>query len=328
MSKDKKDRTSRRKFLKNLTLATAAGVTLPVREAPARAKSATLPRRTLGGTGAQVSVLAFGSGSRFLMYEEEDQALEALTLALDGGINYIDTAVSYGNGKSESRIGQLMPTRRKEIFLATKIQDRTRDGFRRDLEASLKRLRVDQLDLLHIHSLGREDDLRKVEAPDGVLQELYRAREQKLTRFIGITSHTDGPTLARALERHDFDCTQMALNPSLFNGFEEHALPVARKKNLGIIAMKVTAQGKLLGEGPGLTDVESLFRYDLSLPVATVSFGMPKIEFIRHNLKVARNFNPLTEAEAQGLQVKLAPSRRAMEEYWAHHVDGVAPLHA
>ncbi|MCZ6904148.1 MAG: aldo/keto reductase, partial [Acidobacteria bacterium] len=119
-------------------MATAAGVTLPGREAVAQQKFATLPRRTLGETGEEVSVLAFGSGSRFMMYEEDDVALEALSLALDGGINYIDTAVSYGEGKSESRIGQLMPTRRKEIFLATKIQDRTRDGFRRDLEASLK----------------------------------------------------------------------------------------------------------------------------------------------------------------------------------------------
>ncbi|MEE8257579.1 MAG: aldo/keto reductase, partial [Acidobacteriota bacterium] len=247
--------------------------------------------------------------------------------ALDGGINYIDTAVSYGEGRSESRIGQLMPTRRKEIFLATKIQDRTRDGFRRDLEASLKRLRVDQLDLLHIHSLGHDDDLRKIEAPDGALEGLYWAREQKLTRYIGITSHTDGKTLARALERHEFDCTQMALNPSLFNGFEEHALPVARKRNLGIIAMKVTAQEKLLGQGPGLADVDSLLRYDLSLPVATVSIGMPKMEFIRHNLEVARSFQPIGATEAQALREKLAPSRPALEGFWAHHVDGGGPLH-
>lgn len=327
MSKSKKSHTTRRKFLKDLTLATAAGVTLPGREAAAQQKSATLLRRTLGGTGEEVSVLAFGSGSRFMMYEKDDVALEALSLALDGGINYIDTAVSYGEGRSESRIGQLMPTRRKEIFLATKIQDRTRDGFRRDLEASLKRLRVDQLDLLHIHSLGHDDDLRKIEAPGGALEGLYWAREQKLTRYIGITSHTDGKTLARALERHEFDCTQMALNPSLFNGFEEHALPVARKRNLGIIAMKVTAQEKLLGQGPGLADVDSLLRYDLSLPVATVSIGMPKMEFIRHNLEVARSFQPIGATEAQALREKLAPSRPALEGFWAHHVEGGGPLH-
>ncbi len=77
-----------------------------------------------------------------------------------------------------------------------------------------------------------------------------------------------------------------------------------------------------------MTDGEPLFRYELSLPFGKVSFGMPKIEFIRHNLKVARNFNPLTEAEAQGLRAKLAPSRRAMEEYWAHHVESGDPLHA
>src|SRR5579863_2648792 len=75
--------------------------------------AATLPTRTLGKTGIEVSILGFGSGSRFTMYEDQDKALEALSRALDLGINYIDTAHSYGDGKSEERIGRLMPERRK-----------------------------------------------------------------------------------------------------------------------------------------------------------------------------------------------------------------------
>ena len=83
------------------------------------------------------------------------------------------------------------------------------------LEGSLKRLHVDQIDLIHIHSLTNEDDLAKIEAKGGVLDTLHKLKDQKMTRFIGITSHTDPTVLAKALERHDFDCTQMALNAAL-----------------------------------------------------------------------------------------------------------------
>jgi uncharacterized protein len=90
-----------------------------------------------------------------------------------------------------------MATRRREVWLATKIPDRKRDDFLRRLEGSLKRLQVDQVDLVHIHSLGHADDLRKIEAPDGALKGLLEAREQKMARFIGMTSHTNGEVMAR-----------------------------------------------------------------------------------------------------------------------------------
>ena len=101
----------------------------------------------------EVSILAFGSGSRFLMYQEEDQALQALNRAIDLGITYIDTAHSYGNGKSEERIGKIMPARRKEVTLATKLSARKADDAKRQIELSLKRLQTDHLDVLHIHAL-------------------------------------------------------------------------------------------------------------------------------------------------------------------------------
>src|SRR5947209_4821655 len=106
-----------------------------------------LPTRTLGKTGIEVSILGFGSGSRFLMYQDEDKALEALSHALDLGITYIDTAHAYGNGKSEERIGRLMPARRKDIVLATKLPGRKADEAKRQLELSLKRLQTDRLDV-------------------------------------------------------------------------------------------------------------------------------------------------------------------------------------
>ena len=139
MSKDE----SRREFLERLTTTTAVGAGMTIFSNPGTAAPAgpeTLPKRTLGRTGAQVSILAFGCGSRFLMYEDEDEALSVLNRAVDLGITYLDSAYSYGDGKSETRVGRFLATRRREVWIATKIPDRTRDDFMRRLEGSLKRL--------------------------------------------------------------------------------------------------------------------------------------------------------------------------------------------
>jgi aryl-alcohol dehydrogenase-like predicted oxidoreductase len=314
---------SRRKFLESVALGSAAGVSLPLLGtlAPA-AENAALPRRVLGRTGVSITLLAFGCGSRFLMYQEEDAALAALQRAFDMGIRYFDSAYAYGDGKSETRVGKLMATRRKEVFLATKIPDRTRDDFLRRLDGSLKRLQTDHVDLLHIHSLGRADDLAKLEAPDGALKGLLEAREQKMARFIGITSHTDGAVLAQAIERHDLDCTQMALNAARNGQFEELALPAARKKNLGVIAMKVCGREFLLGQEPGKADFDSLLRYSMGLPVAAAVVGMPHLEFIDHNTELARAFVPLGSEEIERLRERVAPLRAPLEKYLIGHLDG------
>src|SRR4051794_1674994 len=200
---------SRRQFLEAAAAGAVAAPSLGAGDAPK------VPTRPLGKTGIEVSILAFGSGSRFLMYQDEDQALEALNRAIDLGITYIDTAHSYGNGQSEERIGRLMATRRQDVTLATKLSARTADDARRQIELSLKRLRTDHLDVLHIHALAGPVDLAAIEAPDGVLKAVYEARAQKVARAIGITCHADPAALKTALKRHDFDCTQMALNAAL-----------------------------------------------------------------------------------------------------------------
>jgi predicted aldo/keto reductase-like oxidoreductase len=317
---------SRRKFLERIGLGTAAGASLSLLKDVAAADqppaASVLPSRTLGRTGAKVSILAFGCGSRFLMYEEEDKALAALNRAIDHGITYLDTAYAYGDGKSESRVGQVMATRRKEVWLATKIPDRSRDEFLRRLEASLKRLRVDHVDLVHMHSLGQADDLAKIEAPNGAMKGALEAREQKMTRFIGITSHTNGEVMAQAIRHNDLDCVQMALNASRNGRFEELALPEAKKKNLGIIAMKVTGQEYLLGSGSGKTDMKSLLRYSMSLPVTTAVVGMPHLDMLDHNVEVALSFAPLRDEEMEQLRRQLTPARDGLEKRLVGHWDG------
>jgi hypothetical protein len=276
----------------------------------------------LGQTGAKVSILAFGCGSRFLMYQDEDKALAVLNHAIDLGIDYLDTAYAYGDGKSETRVGKVMATRRQEVWLATKIPDRTRDAFRQRLDGCLKRLQTDHVDLLHLHSLGKPEDLAKIEAPDGALKGLLEAKEQKMARFIGMTSHTDGPTMAQAIERHPLDCVQMALNPSGNGGFEKTALVAANKKGLGVIAMKVFGQDNLIGQEPGKSDPTSLLRFALSLPVSTAVSGMPQVEMLEHNVALGRAFTPYSAGEMERLRQELAISRSMLENKLVGHVDG------
>jgi len=319
---------SRREFIH---AAAGAAVVAPSLGAGTVAK---LPTRTLGRTGIEVSILGFGSGSRFLMYEREDKALEALSRALDLGITYIDTAHSYGDGKSEERVGKLMPARRQQVTLATKLSARTADDARRQIELSLKRLRTDRLDVLHIHALSGPEDLAAIEAPDGVLKALYEARDQKVARAIGITCHAAPNALKTALERHDFDCTQMALNAARARmaegrggmkatlmpegGFEELALPVAVRKGMGVIAMKVFGQDQITAAAP----IDKLLAYALSLPVSLASLGMPKPEFIEGNIQLARNFTPMPEAERKRLSESIAAERKvALADFFRHHVD-------
>jgi len=316
---------SRRDFLGSAAAGAIATATL--NSTPSPAPIAPLPTRVLGRIGARVSILAFGSGSRFLMYDKE-AGIAALNHALNLGITYVDTAYSYGDGESESRVGEVMKTRRNHVWLATKVQVRDGDGAMRIIEGSLKRLQTDHLDLIHCHSLGGADDLAKIEAPDGVLKRLYQLRDQKVTRAIGITSHTDPAVLRTALERNDFDCTQMALNAAR-NGmaqperdphgsFETLALPMARQKNMGVIAMKVFAQERLIGKAP----VDKLVRYSMSLPVTAVVIGMPKVEYIEHNIALARAFTPMPTDEMKSMAEELAGAYKAsLDRYFANHLD-------
>jgi len=320
-----KDAVSRREFLEKSGLAVgavAAMPALPSRAATDATVTTKLPHRTLGRTGVKVSILAMGCGSRYLMYPE-DQASAVLERVVASGIDYLDTAVSYGDGESETRLGRFLATRRKDVFLATKIpgRSRTRDAALKEVEASLKRLQTDHLDLLHLHSLGDEADLAKIEAPDGAIKALYELREQKVTRFIGMTSHTDGAVMTKAIEHNDLDCVQMAMNPARAARFEELALPAANKKNLGVILMKVTGQDKLMVDGGA--DTASLLRYAWSLPISTAVCGMPKLEFLEANVATAKAYaSPLPPAEMEKLRQQLAGRKVVLERFFAHHQDG------
>ncbi len=281
-----------------------------------------MPSRILGRTGTRVSILTYGCGSSFSEYGTFEEALATLTRALDLGITYVDTAVSYGDGQSEKIVGELMKTRRHEVWLATKIRKRGRDQIMRLFEESLKRLQTDHVDLLHVHDLQGPDDLAAVEARNGALETVYEIRKQKMARFIGITSHKDPAVLKTALERHDFDCTQMSINPALKgsrgdSSFESLALPVAVRKKMGVIAMKVFAQARY--KAPP----EQLLRYALSLPVSSATVGMPTLEVLEEDTRLAKAFRPMSETEKKTLANDLSATHKAsLDLFFRHHVDG------
>lgn len=294
-----------------------------------------MPMRTLGKTGEKVSLLAFGAGSRWLAYKDPEKALPALDRALKAGVNYVDSAAGYGDGQSESWVGEYLKTNKKSFFLVTKLGGtRTYDDTMRIFERSLKNFGLSQVDLVHMHALGNEDDVAKIFAKGGQLEAMYKLRDQKMARFIGVTCHQNPQALATVLERADLDSTQMALNIAQMgnaapsdkpgqgmtgaSGFEAIAMPIALRKKMGLTAMKVFAQEKLLGKAAP----EMLLRYAMTLPVSAAVVGMPELAHIDFNLKTAKAFKPLTSEEMKSLPGGVTTQMRAaIDHFFSDHVD-------
>lgn len=169
--------------------------------------------------------------------------------------------------------------------------------------------------------------------PNGVIAAIQQLKQQKITRFIGITGHNDGAAMADALRRHDFDTVLMALNAAQsanpvaqrkmepIPAFENTALPVAMQKNMGILSMKVMGQGMLVGAGAGRASAAELLQFNLSQPVASVIIGCEQLAPLEQNVKAAMTFTPISENGKQRLQDKVAPSRSAWQNFLRTHED-------
>ena len=330
-----KSRWSRRDFLKSTAAFMALGTAQ--RALGAQSHPTSLPRRRLGKTGEMVSVVGFGSGSRFCSIQDEDAALALLERAFELGVNYFDTAASYTRKGlerlSEKRLGEFSKGRRKELFLATKFDPRDRDGALRSVERSLQLLQTDHLDLIQIHSLSDLDDLNRMGGANGAVAAVRQLKDQKVARFVGITGHNDGGAMAEALRRYEFDTVLMALNAAQsanpvaarrmepIPAFEQSALPLALEKQMGVISMKVMGQGMLVGDGAGRASSSDLLRFNLSQPVACVVIGMEKKGPLEENVQVARSFTPMNESGKQKLREKVAPSRSAWQRFLQSHDD-------
>ncbi len=265
-----------------------------------------MPLRELGKTGSMVSILGLGGSFLVSAADRPEEAEEIVHRALDLGINYIDTAPSYE--KSEENIGRVMGDRRKEAFLASKTLDRTYNGTMRLFEQSLQRLQTDHLDLLQIHGLHSEEDLSQIMAEGGALEALEKLKREGLIRFTGVTGHRDPAVLLEAIEKYDFDCVLLALNPAdrYYQPLQEAVLPRAREKNMGIIAMKVAAYGRIFKDN-GLDSMERALSYALSFPVSTAVVGMATLDELAENARLAREFAQLTPEELHHLEVLVEP---------------------
>lgn len=262
-----------------------------------------MPLRPLGRTGHQVRIFSLGGQATLEQAGTEEASVAIINRAIDLGVNYIDTAAAYGQGVSETYIGKVMATRRKEVFLATKTNDRTYDGSMRLLERSLKQLQTDHLDLWQNHNVRTQDDLDRMFAKDGAVKAMEKAREEKIVRFLGITGHKDPFVLRKAIEQYPFDTILMALNAADRHeaSFIDHLLPVAVEKKMGIIGMKIPARGRIF-RPTGITSMEQAMRYVLTLPVSTVIVGISSVKELEENVTIANNFAPLTAQESRALE--------------------------
>jgi len=257
-----------------------------------------MERRQLGRTGEMVSVLGLGGGRIGLSKPTSSQeAIALIHRALDLGVNYIDTASSYGQGASEERIGEVMKARRHEVFLAAKVDTRTRAEAEREIRGSMARLHVDTIDLLQLHGVNDEATLQRVLASDGALAVVLDAQKAGMVRFVGLTNHLDPAVLRHALELYDFDTALMPVGclDNLYHGFYEEVMPLAKKRNIGLIGMKAVGHGVLEAHGAAAV------RYALAQPVAVTLVGMNSIEQLEENVAMASPLSPLTSREEHDL---------------------------
>ena len=320
---------SRRKFIERTAVAAAGAAALPnlsfsVPSSGFDPKG--LPTRKLGNTGIDVPIMAFGAGSRWMSIEDDDKALELIEYALDQGVYYWDTAASYGNDQisSEERIGKLLPARRKEVFLVTKVHERSADKAKEIIERSLKRLNTDYIDLLHVHSIKSVEDAERLGDKGQVLEVLHKYRDEGVVRHIGFTGHASASGMKRAAGLYDFEAMMIALNHQVKSGeedFENHAVPFAAREGMGVIAMKVIRPRESV-EGLAPSD---LMKYALTLDhFSTANIGTDSKEVLDANLELIRNFKPLSKPEMEKITATLDPFFRHHNVAWMEpgYVDG------
>jgi predicted aldo/keto reductase-like oxidoreductase len=251
--------------------------------------------RQLGKTGLDVSILSFGGGSQFLR-NPDGKWEKLLETAIEGGINLFDTAPGYiaskmgdiWDGKSvdssEERYGKILPAYRKQIILSTKLDTRKPEEAKAEFETSLKKLKTDHVDILFIHAIELSDNISDIE--NGVYKSVVSFKESGAVRYMGFSSMGDAEHASKLLDRLDFDVVLVAMNATQYGNFAKFVLPVARKKNTGVMSMKLMRDIVGKAATPG-----ELFNYALSHEgVATGLIGHAGMDALADNINVARAF--------------------------------------
>jgi len=278
-----------------------------------------IPQRPFGATGESVSIYSLGAQATVEQVGMKEQAIAIVNKCIDLGINYIDTSAWYGQdgnssegdhlrGTSERHVGEVMKTRRSEVFLATKTHDRSYDGAMRHLESSLNNLQTDVIDLWQIHNIAANEDIDHIFSDEGCMKALLKAKDEGVVRFLGISGHTDPDPMKELVDRYDFDAVLMALNAAdkHHNPYIEKLLPTAVEKNMGIIGMKIPARDRIFSNG-GIISMKEAMSYTMSLPISTIIVGIDKIAELEENVQIAKEFEPLTADEMLAIEEKVKP---------------------
>ncbi len=339
------DFTCSRRFFVRQTGLVAGGVLLGTSGAAALAEDAPaapidlLPQRVLGRTGVSVTTMTLGTAPcGFAKGVEPPRIAKIVNAAIDEGINSIDTAPAYI--KAEEGVGLALGKRRKDVFLATKVMANSVEEAEKKLSKSFGLLKTDYFDLVYYHSLGNLV-IKGAMKPDGVFTWLAKQKKAGKFRFLGVSGHNLPGRFPQFLETGEVDVLLTVVNfvDRHTYRFEDDVLPIARKHNIGVVAMKVLGGArKNTGsyENPDspceldVAHVELATRYALSIPgVTTLNLGAHNIEQVRRNAAMVRNFKPLSDeemAQALSLGEKLAAD-------WGPHfgpvkeerpVDGIA----
>jgi predicted aldo/keto reductase-like oxidoreductase len=272
-----------------------------------------MEKRRFGRTGHMSTIVIFGSFAvGQISQEEADPVMELL---LEHGVNHIDVAPSYHD--AELRLGPWLERHRDQFFLGCKTQLRDRYEAREELHRSLERLRVDSFDLYQLHAVTTMEELEQCFAPGGSLEAIVEAREQGLTRYVGITSH--GMLAPRveiaALERFDFDSLLFPLNFKMWGdeAYRQEAttlLQMAAERDVGTMVIKSLTRGPWGDQKPRYhtwyepfddpDSVERALRFALSQPVTgAISAGDARL--LPMILDAAERFQPMDEAEQSEL---------------------------
>jgi len=268
-----------------------------------------IPRRKLGRTEMMVSI--FGLGGAFTVSREhkQEEAVNIVNRALDMGVNYIDTAPTYGS--SERNIGEAIKNRREETYLATKTLDYSYDGTMRRFEESLQNLQTSYIDLYQLHGIDSRQALEESLGKGGAIEALEELKKAGDIKFVGITGHKNYGVFLDALEEYDFDCALIPVNAGDVHddSYIENVLPVLRDKNMGVIAMKVAAYGRIFRQN-GINSMKQALEYTLTHPVDTAVIGISTLDELEENVRIAREFTPLTAENMTDLEELTRPYKR------------------
>lgn len=283
-----------------------------------------LPQRKLGRTGASVTMLGVG-GSHIIDAMDEAEAQKTIETAIAGGVRFFDTAVMYGNGRSEERYGRLLtPKYRDAIFLMTKTTARDAATARTHLDDSLRRLKTDHLDLWQMHTLEDPADADH-RVDQGVLDVLLDARAKGKVRHIGFTGHARPEAHLRMLERSKqrgdvLQTCQMPVNlhdPS-YHSFILNVMPVLVERGYGVLAMKTLANGGFFGGTqhgkhgphpkvvPDRVSIADAITFVWSLPVSVLITGCDNAAMLQEKIDLAKAFQPLGEDRRRELIARVA----------------------